>query len=100
MTVPTLTGSSYTQDERVMAAMCSMIALPFSMVAAIPTTEGESTVSLLALLPIGVPFLMMGFSMFLWLLYMLYGLYGAASTLQGKDFRNVLIGNRLEKYLD
>ena len=35
----------------------------------------------------------------LWAAYIAYGLYGAVATLRGKDFRYVLIGSRLERYL-
>ncbi len=155
MTVPKLPGSTYTQDERVMAALahaCSILSifgtigsiviwltqkdksryvafqalqaivyhiclivgwfffmvcymssaiafLPLSMASA-PAVEGESTVSWFVILLMAAPIGIMVFMLILWLLYMLYGMYAAASTLQGKDFRYVVIGNRLEKYLD
>jgi uncharacterized Tic20 family protein len=35
-----------------------------------------------------------------WGAYVGYGLYGAVATLQGKDFRYVLLGSRLERYLE
>jgi uncharacterized Tic20 family protein len=35
----------------------------------------------------------------LWAAYIAYGLYGAVATLRGKDFRYVIIGSRLERYL-
>lgn len=35
----------------------------------------------------------------LWAAYIAYGLYGAVASLRGKDFRYVLIGSRLERYL-
>jgi uncharacterized Tic20 family protein len=34
-----------------------------------------------------------------WGAYIGYGLYGAVATLQGKDFRYVILGPRLERYL-
>jgi prepilin signal peptidase PulO-like enzyme (type II secretory pathway) len=34
-----------------------------------------------------------------WGAYIGYGLYGAVANLQGKDFRYVIIGPRLERYL-
>jgi uncharacterized Tic20 family protein len=36
----------------------------------------------------------------LWVTFIAYGLYGAAASLQGKDFRYVVIGPRLEQYLE
>jgi uncharacterized Tic20 family protein len=36
----------------------------------------------------------------LWLAYIAYGLYGAVASLRGKDFRYVIIGSRLERYLE
>jgi uncharacterized Tic20 family protein len=35
-----------------------------------------------------------------WVAYIGYGLYGAVATLQGKDFRYVILGPRLERYLE
>jgi hypothetical protein len=35
-----------------------------------------------------------------WGAYIGYGLYGAVATLQGKDFRYVILGPRLERYLE
>lgn len=35
-----------------------------------------------------------------WLAYISYGLYGAVASLQGKEFRYVVIGPRLERYLE
>jgi uncharacterized Tic20 family protein len=34
-----------------------------------------------------------------WLAYMAYGLYGAVASFRGRDFRYVVIGPRLERYL-
>jgi hypothetical protein len=35
-----------------------------------------------------------------WVGYIAYGLYGAVANLRGKDFRYVIIGPRLERYLE
>lgn len=35
----------------------------------------------------------------IWLAFMGYGLYGAWATLQGREFRYILIGSRVERYL-
>jgi uncharacterized Tic20 family protein len=34
-----------------------------------------------------------------WAAYIAYGLYGAVANLRGKDFRYVVLGSRLERYL-
>jgi hypothetical protein len=35
-----------------------------------------------------------------WAAYIGYGLYGAVANLRGKDFRYVVLGPRLERYLE
>jgi len=35
-----------------------------------------------------------------WLAYISYGLYGAVASLRGKEFRYVILGPRLERYLE
>jgi hypothetical protein len=37
--------------------------------------------------------------MLAWMAYVGYGLFAAVSVLQGNDFRYVLLGPRLERYL-
>jgi hypothetical protein len=46
-----------------------------------------------------VPFLVFGAMFIGGALFMLYGLIGAIQVFQGKDFRYIIIGNRLEAYL-
>ncbi len=46
-----------------------------------------------------VPFIVMGLILIGSLVFVLYGLVGAVMVLQGKDFRYILIGNQLKRYL-
>jgi uncharacterized Tic20 family protein len=46
-----------------------------------------------------VPFAVMGCMMLGTLVFIVYGLIGAAMVLQGKDFRYIVIGDQLKKYL-
>jgi len=45
------------------------------------------------------PFLIMGLMLLGGVIYIIYGLVAAFLVLQGKDFRYILIGRRLEQYL-
>jgi len=47
-----------------------------------------------------IPFLAMGIMMLGWLLVTLYGLAGAFITLQGRNFRYIIIGKRVENFID
>jgi hypothetical protein len=46
-----------------------------------------------------VPFVVMGCMMLGTLVFIVYGLIGAAMVLQGKDFRYIVIGDQLKRYL-
>lgn len=46
-----------------------------------------------------VPFAIFPLGLLIWLAFMGYGLYGAWATLQGREFRYILIGPRVERYL-
>ncbi|HTP00288.1 MAG TPA: DUF4870 domain-containing protein [Anaerolineales bacterium] len=46
-----------------------------------------------------VPFLVMGGMMFAMLCFVIYGLVAAVMALQGRDFRYIILGNQLKKYL-
>ena len=54
---------------------------------------------LLSLLSIFLPFLVFGIILLGGIVFILYGLAGAVFTLQGKPFRYVIIGNRIERFL-
>jgi len=76
--------------------MCSIFAFPLSLLASDPST-GE--VSPLFFLPMSIPFALTGLWALTWVALVGYSLFGAISTLQGKDFRYIIIGRRLESYL-
>ena len=78
--------------------MCSFLSFPVTALLSAPFDERVA---------LCFPFL--GFScifgvlfllMLAWLAYVGYGLYAAVSVLQGHDFRYVLLGPRLERYLE
>lgn len=46
-----------------------------------------------------LPFAAMGLILLMSLAFIVYGIVGAVMTAQGKDFRYVLIGNRVERFL-
>jgi uncharacterized Tic20 family protein len=54
---------------------------------------------LLTMLPGFLPFLVFGLIILGALAFVTYGLAGAVISLQGKDFRYILIGKRVERYL-
>jgi uncharacterized Tic20 family protein len=54
---------------------------------------------LVPMLSVFIPFLVIGVLAFVALAFVLYGLYGAVQVIQGHDFRYVIIGRRLERYL-
>ncbi len=51
-------------------------------------------------IPFAIPFGVMGCGMLLWFAAIVYGLAGAVMTLQGKDFRYLVLGARLERFLE
>jgi len=53
----------------------------------------------IALLTAFLPFLVIGIFFLIGAAFVLYGLYGAVRVLQGHDFRYVLVGRWLERYL-
>jgi len=77
--------------------VCSFLSLPVTALLSAPFDERAA---------LCFPFL--GFSctfgvlfllMLAWMAYVGYGLFAAVSVLQGNDFRYVLLGPRLERYL-
>lgn len=78
--------------------MCSAFALPLLMMAT-ASADPSGEVSPAILLPMMGPFAILGGSILGWFLIVVYGLAGAAAALQGRDFRYLWIGRRLEAYL-
>ena len=77
--------------------MCSffgmiIITIPFS-------TSGSSNGFPFEALGVFFPFLIMAILMVGGFIYVIYGLVGAFLVLGGRDFRYILIGRRLERYL-
>jgi uncharacterized Tic20 family protein len=87
--------------------MCSFLGTFLVPIAATPlgllAAEGGSEINivglLLPMLSMFVPFVVVGVLALVALAFVLYGLYGAVQVLQGHDFRYVIIGPRLERYL-
>jgi uncharacterized Tic20 family protein len=78
--------------------MCSLVAFPlFLGLSAASSPSGEP--GPLIFVPMTFPFALLGAGILGWALAVAYGLYAAWSTLQGRDFRYVVIGRRLEGYL-
>jgi len=123
MTVDTSSNARLTQDERIIAALAhASVLLPFwGMIAAVViwvTQKDKSAFANFLAIPFAastgpsdappsplffvgffLPFAVMGVVLLAWFMMIVYGLAAAVMTLQGKDFRYVLIGRRLESYL-
>jgi uncharacterized Tic20 family protein len=95
--------------------MCSFLGMFGGMFAFIPltaagaaATEGSSEAAqgfaaligvLISMVTMIVPFAIIGLLILAVLAFLLYGLWAAFSVFQGKDFRYVVIGRWLERYL-
>jgi uncharacterized Tic20 family protein len=90
--------------------MCSFLGMFVSMFAFIPltaATEGSEAAEgfaaligfLISMVTMIVPFAIIGLLILAALAFLLYGLWAAVSVFQGKDFRYVVIGRWLERYL-
>nr|HID13128.1 DUF4870 domain-containing protein [Anaerolineae bacterium] len=83
--------------------MCSFLGtfllMPVGFLAADSTAEPDAIGGLVAMLATSFPFCIMGLFILVGFAFVLYGLYGAVRVLQGHDFRYVLIGSWLERYL-
>ena len=79
--------------------MCSIFSFPLTMMAIPSAGQPSGDVNPIFLLPMAIPFAVMGIGLLAWFAFVLYGIIAAAQTLQGKDFRYLVIGNRLESYL-
>ena len=78
--------------------MCSFFSLPVGTLLAAPFDEGAALCFPFVgfLCTFGILFLVM----LTWLAYVGYGLFGAVTVLQGREFRYVWLGARLERYLE
>lgn len=79
--------------------MCSFFGtfglIPLAGISEEPNPVGIAVFSLSFL----IPFIVFGAILVGGILFVIYGLIGAVMALQGKDFRYVIIGARLERYL-
>jgi uncharacterized Tic20 family protein len=79
--------------------MCSLLAFPIIMATALSAVEPTAEISPAVMLPMAIPFAILGAGMLAWFVFVVYGLFAAVATLQGKNFRYVVIATRLEAYL-
>jgi len=79
--------------------LSSLVAFPVIMAATVSASDPSSDFGPAFILPMAIPFAILGASILGWFLFVVYGLVAAAATLQGRDFRYILIGGRLEAYL-
>ena len=77
---------------------CYMTAF-FGMFILIPLSESFSNSVPMDIFGVFLPFFVMLVMMVGGIVYIIYGVVAAVMTSQGKNFRYVVIGNRLEKYL-
>jgi uncharacterized Tic20 family protein len=84
-----------------LAMGCYMISF-FSTFLTIPFAEQGSDPSASPIFMIGflIPFFIFGIIFIGGALFIIYGILGAIYTIQGKDFRYVFIGKRVEKFLE
>ena len=68
----------------------------FGMFFSIPTAGPSRSMPVFVI----VPFAIMGIMLVGSLLFVIYGLVAAAMALQGKDFRYIVIGNQLKRWLE
>jgi uncharacterized Tic20 family protein len=73
----------------------------FTTFLTLPFSGGEGTTQTSPLFMIGffIPFLIFGLIFIGGAIFIVYGVVGAIMTFQGKNFRYVLLGNRLASYL-
>lgn len=77
---------------------CYMISF-FGAFFTIPFSESSQPASPLLALGIIVPFLVFGAIFIGGFLFIVYGIIGAAMAFQGKNFRYIIIGNRVERFM-
>ena len=78
--------------------MCSFFGVPITALLTAPFEEGAALC--LPFMSFSCIFGILFLMMLAWLAYVGYGLFGAASVLQGRDFRYALLGPRLERFLE
>jgi len=61
--------------------------------------EADPSAAPLFMLGVFIPFVVFGAIFIGGAIFMIYGLFGAIQVFQGKDFRYIIIGNRLATYL-
>ncbi len=76
----------------------TMFLLPFAGVAVAEGSGEEWPVILMSIVSVGVPFVIFGVGILLWLAWLAYALYGAVRVFQGHDFRYALVGRWIERY--
>lgn len=77
--------------------MCSFFSLPATSLLALPFDDGAAVC--LPFFAFSCTFGMLFLLMLAWLAYVGYGLFGAVWVLQGSDFRYVVLGPWLDRYL-
>ena len=75
--------------------MCSIFTMAFTG----SLVSDSNDLDPFALLGVFSPFIIMGLLMLFGAVYILYGIYASIRVFQGKDFRYVIIGRKLEQYL-
>ena len=65
----------------------------------IGSSGGSESADLVTLMAVFVPFLVLGAMLFGGFLFITYAIIAAIMTLQGKPFRYVIIGRRVERFM-
>ena len=82
------------------AFLGTFLLVPAGIFVAEGVGEADTAAMLLSMIATGFPFCILGILVLIGLAFVLYGLYGSVRVLQGHDFRYVIIGDRLERYLN
>lgn len=84
----------------ILAWFVGMIIYVASFAIVIPLSESFTiSVSPIGRVLIFIPFLVIGILFLGYFIMMVYGVEGAVRVLQGRDFRYILLGERLERYI-
>jgi uncharacterized Tic20 family protein len=78
--------------------MCTFLSFPFTALLAAPFGEGAALC--FPFMTFSCSFGILFLLMLAWLAYVGYGLFAAVSVLQGSDFRYVILGPWLRRYLE
>ncbi len=79
--------------------ICSIPTVMFSTVLIGSLQTSNTNPSPLFMFPFVAPFFVIGSVMLLQVAFIIYGVVAAALTIQGKDFRYLIIGRRVEQFL-